>query len=120
MGIFREYDIRGVVGKDLTPELAERIGRAYGSLAVRAGAKAVAMGRDGRTSAMQMRAAVLKGLDIKKEFRQEIRQLSAGERDFLSHSLEQQMQLAADNLEFEKAARLRDEIIILKEAKKRR
>ena len=62
MGIFREYDIRGVVGTDLTPELAERIGRAYGSLAVRAGAKAVAMGRDGRTSAMQMRAAVLKGL----------------------------------------------------------
>ena len=62
MGIFREYDIRGVVGTDLTPELAERIGRAYGSLAVRAGAKSVAVGRDGRTSAMQMRAAVLKGL----------------------------------------------------------
>jgi len=62
MGIFREYDIRGVVGRDLTPELAERIGRAYGSLAVRAGAKAVAVGRDGRTSAMQMRAALLKGL----------------------------------------------------------
>jgi phosphomannomutase / phosphoglucomutase len=62
MGIFREYDIRGVVGTELTPALAEKIGRAYGSLAVRAGAKAVAVGRDGRTSAMQMREALLKGL----------------------------------------------------------
>src|SRR2546421_3266359 len=62
MSIFREYDIRGVVGKDLTVELAEKIGRAYGSRAVRAGAKAIAVGRDGRTSAPVMREAVLKGL----------------------------------------------------------
>ena len=62
MSIFREYDIRGVVGTELTPALAEKIGWAYGSLAVRAGAKAVAVGRDGRTSAMQMREASLKGL----------------------------------------------------------
>jgi phosphomannomutase/phosphoglucomutase len=62
VSIFREYDIRGVVGEELTPALAEKIGRAYGSLAVRAGAKAVAVGRDGRTSAMQMREALLKGL----------------------------------------------------------
>lgn len=62
MSIFREYDIRGIVGKDLTVELAEKIGRAYGSRAVRAGAKAIAVGRDGRTSASVMREAVLKGL----------------------------------------------------------
>lgn len=62
MALFREYDIRGVVGTELTPALAEKIGRAYGSLAIRAGAKAVAVGRDGRTSAMQMREALLKGL----------------------------------------------------------
>src|SRR5260370_41881481 len=62
MSIFREYDIRGVVGKDLTVELAEKIGRAYGSRAMRAGAKALAVGRDGRTSAPVMREAVLKGL----------------------------------------------------------
>ncbi len=62
MSIFREYDIRGVVGEELTLALAEKIGRAYGSLAVRAGAKTVAVGRDGRTSAMQMREALLKGL----------------------------------------------------------
>ena len=62
MALFREYDIRGIVGKELTEDIAEHIGRAYGSLAVRAGAKAVAVGRDGRISAMQMRQAVLKGL----------------------------------------------------------
>jgi phosphomannomutase/phosphoglucomutase len=62
MALFREYDIRGIVGTELTEDMAERIGRAYGSLAVRAGAKAVAVGRDGRTSAMQMRAALLNGL----------------------------------------------------------
>ncbi len=62
MSIFREYDIRGIVEKDLTVELAEKIGRAYGSRAVRAGAKAIAVGRDGRTSAPVMREALLKGL----------------------------------------------------------
>src|SRR5438874_1776645 len=62
MSIFREYDIRGIVGKDLTVELAEKIGRAHGSLAVRAGAKAIAVGRDGRMSAPVMREALLKGL----------------------------------------------------------
>src|SRR5437867_11349671 len=62
MSIFREYDIRGIVGKDLTAELAEKIGRAYGSRAVRAGAKSIAVGRDGRTSAPVMREAVLRGL----------------------------------------------------------
>ena len=62
MSIFREYDIRGIVGKDLTVELAEKIGRAYGSRAVCAGAKAIAVGRDGRTSASVMREALLKGL----------------------------------------------------------
>jgi len=62
MGLFREYDIRGIVGTELTEDLAEQIGRAYGTRAVRAGAHAVAVGRDGRTSARQMRAALLKGL----------------------------------------------------------
>ena len=28
--IFREYDIRGVVGKDLSPEAAVTLGRAFG------------------------------------------------------------------------------------------
>ena len=62
MSIFREYDIRGVVGKDLTPSLAEQIGRAYGSKAARSGAKSIAVARDGRTSAIEMRDALIKGV----------------------------------------------------------
>ncbi|MDZ7630497.1 MAG: hypothetical protein U5K74_03800 [Gemmatimonadaceae bacterium] len=31
-GIFRQYDIRGVVGDDLTIEAAEGVGRAYAAL----------------------------------------------------------------------------------------
>ena len=30
--MFREYDIRGIVENDLTPEIVEKIGRAYATL----------------------------------------------------------------------------------------
>ena len=30
-GIFRQYDIRGIVGRDLTDEVATAVGRAYGT-----------------------------------------------------------------------------------------
>jgi phosphomannomutase/phosphoglucomutase len=62
MSIFREYDIRGVVGKDLTPSLAENIGLSYGTRAARAGATCVAVARDGRTTAIEMRDALIKGI----------------------------------------------------------
>ena len=29
MGLFREYDLRGIVGKELTADIAELVGRAY-------------------------------------------------------------------------------------------
>jgi excinuclease ABC subunit B len=65
----------------------------------------------------EIKGAVLKGMDVKKEFADEIKGLSTGEKDFLLHSLEQQMELAASNLEFEQAARFRDQIEILKSTK---
>ena len=44
--IFRQYDIRGVVGQDLTVEAAEAIGRAYGALLTERGIPLeVAVGR---------------------------------------------------------------------------
>jgi len=30
--IFREYDIRGVVNKDLTPDIVRKIGQGFGTL----------------------------------------------------------------------------------------
>ena len=46
--IFREYDIRGVVDRDLTPEVVRDIGQAVGSLAAERGETEVIVGRDGR------------------------------------------------------------------------
>ncbi|MFQ5992738.1 MAG: phosphomannomutase, partial [Nitrospiraceae bacterium] len=50
MALFREYDIRGIVGEELTESIAERIGRAYATLAGNRGVKTVSVGRDGRAS----------------------------------------------------------------------
>ncbi|MFN8667464.1 MAG: phosphomannomutase/phosphoglucomutase [Gemmatimonadaceae bacterium] len=62
-GIFRQYDIRGVVGDDLTTEAAEGIGRAYAAhLAMRNIRGTVAVGRDNRPSGMSLRDALVRGL----------------------------------------------------------
>ena len=66
-GIFREYDIRGTWGNDLTAEVAGLIGRAYGILAARHGAKVgpgfkVTVGRDVRTSSKAIRDALVAAL----------------------------------------------------------
>lgn len=62
-GIFRQYDIRGIVGQDLTVEAAEAIGRAYAViLAERGVSGAVAVGRDNRPSGVALRDALVRGL----------------------------------------------------------
>jgi phosphomannomutase/phosphoglucomutase len=62
-GIFRQYDIRGVVGKDLTVEAAEGIGRAFGALlAERNIARNVVVGRDNRPNGNALREALVRGL----------------------------------------------------------
>lgn len=62
MGLFREYDIRGIVGKDLTEDIAERIGRAYATMAGGKGVKTVSVGRDGRLSSPSLRDGLVRGL----------------------------------------------------------
>jgi phosphomannomutase / phosphoglucomutase len=62
-GIFRQYDIRGVVGDDLTVEAASGIGRAYAALLDERGlAGPVAVGRDNRPSGAALRDALVQGL----------------------------------------------------------
>lgn len=62
-GIFRQYDIRGVVGDDLTTEAAEGIGRGYAALLAERGIHgAVAVGRDNRLSGGALRDALIAGL----------------------------------------------------------
>ena len=62
--IFREYDIRGLVGSQLTPEFAEHLGRAYASLAwQKLGRKPVlAVGRDNRPSGRALSAGIRRGI----------------------------------------------------------
>ncbi len=59
---FKAYDIRGVVGKTISPAFAEHLGRAFGTEALAAGEKAVAVGRDGRLSGPKLAAALIRGL----------------------------------------------------------
>ncbi|MBY0366747.1 MAG: phosphomannomutase/phosphoglucomutase [Roseateles sp.] len=60
--IFKAYDIRGVVGQTLNEELAEHLGRAFGTEAKALGEKAVAVGRDGRLSGPGLVAALIRGI----------------------------------------------------------
>ena len=61
--IFREYDIRGVVGADLTEEVARRIGRGFAAYLREVGAPPrVLVGQDNRMSSPQVAAAVADGL----------------------------------------------------------
>ena len=60
--IFRAYDIRGVVGETLGPELVRDIGRAIGSEAGERGQSEVVVGRDGRTSSPALAESLVEGL----------------------------------------------------------
>lgn len=60
--IFREYDIRGVVEEDLTPEKVRELGLALGTYYSRRGVKAITLGRDCRLSSESLRDALLEGL----------------------------------------------------------
>jgi phosphomannomutase/phosphoglucomutase len=60
--IFREYDIRGVADRDLTPEVVRAIGQAVGSLAAERGETEVIVGRDGRLSSPTLGEALKAGI----------------------------------------------------------
>jgi len=62
-GIFRQYDIRGIVDKDLTTEAARAIGVAYAAYLDEHGMRgAIAVGRDNRPSGGMLRDALVDGL----------------------------------------------------------
>ncbi len=60
--ILREYDIRGVVGKQVHAADARAIGRSFGTMVRRNGGKRVALGYDGRLSSPELAAACIEGL----------------------------------------------------------
>ena len=60
--IFKAYDIRGIVGQSLTPQIVESIGHAIGSEAAARGQHSIAIGRDGRNSGVEFSAALARGI----------------------------------------------------------
>jgi len=61
--IFREYDIRGLVDRDLTEEAVRLIGQGLGTLVRRAGGRKVVVGRDCRLSGERFARQMTAGLN---------------------------------------------------------
>ena len=60
--IFKAYDIRGIVGRTLTPSIVRAVGQALGTLARERGRSAIAIGRDGRLSGPELSTALSDGI----------------------------------------------------------
>ena len=60
--VFKAYDIRGVVPVGLNESVAEGLGKAFGTAAMAAGERTVAVGRDGRLSGPALSQALMRGL----------------------------------------------------------
>lgn len=61
-GILRAYDVRGIVGEGLTPEVVRALGRAIATEAAAAGQQEVVVARDGRLSSPELSQALIDGL----------------------------------------------------------
>ena len=60
--IFKAYDIRGIVPSTLNEAVAEGLGKAFGTHALKHGERVVAVGRDGRVSGPALAQALMRGL----------------------------------------------------------
>ncbi len=61
--VFREYDVRGVVDKDLNFDFAYDLGRTIGTYAGPRGVKIMTLGMDGRLSSGEYHDAIRKGIN---------------------------------------------------------
>ena len=60
--VIKAYDIRGIVPSTLNEDVAEALGRAFGTIARAEGETTIAVGRDGRLSGPALSAALIRGL----------------------------------------------------------
>ncbi len=89
--IFRQYDIRGTVGDQLTADLARAIGQAFVALGAGSawhGRPRVAVGRDNRPSGAELAAAVLDGISRAGGIAVDIGELPTPALYFATHVLE--------------------------------
>ena len=61
--VFREYDIRGIAGSDITESLAYRLGKAYAAMLPANESRPVVVGRDVRLSGLTLQQALIRGLN---------------------------------------------------------
>ncbi|HEU0306834.1 MAG TPA: phosphomannomutase/phosphoglucomutase [Lysobacter sp.] len=61
-GIFRAYDVRGIVGKTLDAGIADLLGQSIGSLMQQQGLLDIVVGRDGRLSGPELAEGLIQGL----------------------------------------------------------
>ena len=61
-GIFRAYDIRGVVGQTLSVDVARQIGQSIGTVMQEKGLADIVVGRDGRLSGPDLVSGLIDGL----------------------------------------------------------
>lgn len=60
--MFRGYDLRGIAGKDLTPEIVEHLGKVFGTFLKREKITQAVVGRDSRATSPSYSARMKKGL----------------------------------------------------------
>jgi phosphomannomutase / phosphoglucomutase len=61
--IFRGYDLRGLVGKDLNPQIVESLGKAFGTFLKRRGVENAIIGYDSRETSPEYARAITLGLN---------------------------------------------------------
>jgi phosphomannomutase/phosphoglucomutase len=61
--IFRGYDLRGLVGEDLNPEVAHHLGRAFGTYLTRRGIRQAVVGHDCRETSPAYSTELIRGLN---------------------------------------------------------
>lgn len=62
MNIFRQYDVRAIVGEDLNEDIAYTVGKAFGSYVKRFGEDRVIIGHDNRKSHKELYPALMQGI----------------------------------------------------------
>ena len=65
-GIFKAYDIRGVVGETIDADFTRRVGAAFAHILGREGETTIAVGHDMRPSSPELAAAFAEGFSYQK------------------------------------------------------
>jgi phosphomannomutase/phosphoglucomutase len=59
--VFRAYDVRGLVGSDINPDVFRQVGRAYATMIRKNGGRRIAVGRDNRLSSNDLKLGFVEG-----------------------------------------------------------